>query len=147
VLSVGGIPEAERALLPLLAGGGELIPLILNTLKNEWLSDEGVKRVVTAYRHLDFQGQIPHLSEDSDIKLLARAALEEGPEPSPARVRQVLSVLETEYLERRNVVLQDEIQRAEAEQRPWEDLAREKQEIGRRIQELKPSRKGKALVD
>ena len=147
VLSVGGTPEAERALLPLLATGGELIPLILNTLKDEWLSDEGVKRVVTAYRHLDFQGQIPHLSEDSDIKLLARSALEEGPEPSPARVRQVLSVLETEYLERRNGVLQDEIQRAEAEKRPWEDLAREKQEIGRRIQELKPSRKGKALVD
>ncbi|HEY6148221.1 MAG TPA: toprim domain-containing protein, partial [Thermoanaerobaculia bacterium] len=147
VLSVRGIPEAERALLPLLVTGGELIPLILNTLKDEWLSDEGVKRVVTAYRHLDFQGQIPHLSEDSDIKLLARSALEEGPEPSPARVRQVLSVLETEYLERRNEVLQDEIQRAEAEQRPWEDLAREKQEIGRRIQELKPSRKGKALVD
>jgi len=44
-------------------------------------------------------------------------------------------------------VLQEEIQRAEAEQRPWEELAREKQEIGRRIQELKPSRKGKALVD
>ena len=147
VLSEGGIPEAERALLPLLARGGELIPLILNTLKDEWLSDEGVKRVVTAYRHLDFQGQIPHLSEDSDIKLLARSALEEGPEPSPARVRQVLSVLETEYLERRNGVLQDEILRAEAEKRPWEDLAREKQEIGRRIQELKPSRKGKALVD
>ena len=147
MLSEGGIPEAERALLPLLARGGELIPLILNSLKNEWLTDEGVKRVVTAYRQLDFPGQIPHLSEDSDIKLLARADLEEGPEPSPARVRQVLSVLETEYLERRNEVLQDEIQRAEAEQRPWEDLAREKQEIGRRIQELKPSRKGKALVD
>jgi DNA primase len=147
VLSEGGIPEAERALLPLLARGGELISLILSTLKDEWLTDEGVKRVVTAYRHLDFPSQIPHLSEDNDIKVLARAALEEGPEPSPARVRQVLSVLETEYLERRNEVLQDEIQRAEAEQRPWEDLAREKQEIGRRIQELKPSRKGKALVD
>jgi hypothetical protein len=59
----------------------------------------------------------------------------------------VLRVLETEYLEHRGKVLQEEIQRAEAEQRPWEDLAREKQEIGRRIQELKPSRKGKALVD
>ena len=142
-----GIPEAERALLPLLVRGGELIPLILNTLKDEWLSDEGVKRVVTAYRHLDFQGQIPHLSEDSDNKLLARADLEEGPEPSPARVHQVLRVLETEYLEHRGKVLQEEIQRAEAEQRPWEELAREKQEIGRRIQELKPSRKGKALAD
>jgi hypothetical protein len=56
-------------------------------------------------------------------------------------------VLETDYLEHRGKVLQDEIQRAEGEQRPWEDLAREKQEIGRRIQELKPSRKGKSLVD
>jgi DNA primase len=147
VLSEGGIPEAERALLPLVARGGELIPLILNGLRDEWLTDEGVKRVVTAYRQLDFPGQIPHLTEDSDIKLLARADLEEGPEPSPARARQVLSVLETEYLEHRNKALQDEIERAEAEQRPWEDLAREKQEIGRRIQQLKPSRKGKALVD
>jgi DNA primase len=147
VLSEGGIPEAERALLPLLVRGGELIPLILNTLKNEWLTDEGVKRVVTAFRHLDFPGQIPHLSEDNDNKLLARADLEEGPEPSPTRVHQVLRVLETEYLEDRGKVLQEEIQRAEAEQRPWEELAREKQEIGRRIQELKPSRKGKALVD
>jgi DNA primase len=147
VLSESGIPEAERALLPLLVRGGELIPLILNTLKNEWLTDEGVKRIVTAFRHLDFPGQIPHLSEDSDNKLLARADLEEGPEPSPTRVHQVLRVLETEYLEHRGRVLQEEIQRAEAEQRPWEELAREKQEIGRRIQELKPSRKGKALVD
>jgi DNA primase len=147
VLSEGGIPEAERALLPLLVRGGELIPLILNTLKTEWLTDEGVKRIVTAFRHLDFPGQIPHLSEDSDNKLLARADLEEGPEPSPTRVHQVLRVLETEYLEHRGKVLQEEIQSAEAEQRPWEELAREKQEIGRRIQELKPSRKGKALVD
>jgi hypothetical protein len=143
----GGIPEAERALLPLLIRGGELIPLILNTLKDEWLTDEGVKRVVTGYRHLDFPGQIPHLREDNDNKLLARADLEEGPEPSPTRVHQVLSVLETEYLERRGRVLLDAIQKAEAEQRPWEQLAREKQEIGRRIQELKPSRKGKALAD
>jgi DNA primase len=147
VLSEGGIPEAERALLPLLVRGGELIPLILNTLKNEWLMDEGVRRIVAAFRHLDFPGQIPHLSEDNDNKLLARADLEEGPEPSPTRVHQVLRVLETEYLEHRGKVLQEEIQRAEAEQRPWEELAREKQEIGRRIQELKPSRKGKALVD
>jgi DNA primase len=147
VLSESGIPEAERALLPLLVRGGELIPLILNTLKNEWLTDEGVKRIVTAFRHLDFPGQIPHLSEDNDNKLLARADLEEGPEPSPARVHQVLRVLETEYLEDRGKVLQDEIQRAEAEQRPYGDLLNEKQEIGRRIQELKPSRKGKALVD
>jgi uncharacterized small protein (DUF1192 family) len=116
-------------------------------LKNEWLADEGVKRIVTAYRQLDFHGQIPHLSEDSDNKLLARADLEEGPEPSPTRVHQVLSVLETEYLEVRGKVLQDEIQRAEAEQRPYDALLNEKQEIGRRIQELKPSLKGKALVD
>jgi DNA primase len=147
VLSEGGIPEAERALLPLLVRGGELNPLILKTLKNEWLTDEGVKRIVTAYRQLDFPGQIPHLSEDSDNKLLARADLEEGPEPSPTRVHQVLSVLETDYLEDRGKALQEEIQRAEAEQRPYEALLNEKQEIGRRIQELKPSRKGKALAD
>jgi hypothetical protein len=65
-------------------------------------------------------------------------------------VAQVLRALEEAYLKRRGDSLQDEIQRAETENRPREEverLSREKHEIGRRIQELKPSRKGKALVD
>jgi hypothetical protein len=157
VLSDGGIPQAEHALLSLLVRGEELIPLILGTLKDEWLTHETVRKVAGAFREarsaagpIDFQRQIAHLREDNDISLLARAAAEEGPEPSPTRVAQVLHALEEAYLRRQGDSLQDEIQRAEAEKRPREEverLSREKQEVGRRIQQLKPSRKGKALVD
>ena len=157
MLSDGGIPQTEQALLSLLVRGDELIPLILGTLKDEWLSHGTVKKVVEAYRRagtpagpIDFHRQIAHLREDNDINLLARAAAEEGPEPSPSRVVQVLHALEEAYLKRQGESLQEEIQRAEAESRPREEverLSRQKQEIGRRIQELKPSRKGKALVD
>jgi DNA primase len=157
VLSDGGIPQAEHALLSLLVRGEELIPLILRTLKDEWLTHDTVRKIVGAFRYsgntaepIDFQRQIAQLREDSDISVLARAAAEEGPEPSPTRVAQVLRALEEAYLKRRGDSLQDEIQRAETENRPREEverLSREKHEIGRRIQELKPSRKGKALVD
>ncbi len=157
VLSDGGISQTERALLSLLVRADVLIPLILGTLKDEWLAHGTVKKVVDAYRRagsstgpIDFHRQIAHLREDNDINLLARAAAEEGPEPSPSRVVQVLHALEEAYLKRQGESLQEEIQRAEVEKRPREEierLGREKQEIGRRIQELKPSRKGKALVD
>ena len=157
VLSAGGIPEVERALLPLLVRGGELIPLILGTLNDEWLTSEGVRRVVAAYRELissagdiDFDRQIPQLSDPNDINLLARAAAEEGPEPSRSRVDQVVHALEAAHLKRRAEALQQQIQKAEVEKRPREEidsLSRDKQEIGRRIQELKPSRKGKELAD
>jgi len=157
VLSDGGIPQTEKALLSLLVRGEELIPLILGTLKDEWLTHGTVKKVVEASRRaisaagpIDFHRQIAHLREDNDINLLARAAAEEGPEPSQRRVLQVLHALEEAYLKRCGESLQEEIQKAEAERRPREEidkLSREKQEIGRRIQELKPSRKGKAFVD
>ena len=157
VLSDKGLPEAERALLPLLLGGGELIPLILGTLKDEWLSNGSVKKVVTAFREagtsaetIDFHRQIAHLREESDIHLLARAAVEDGPEPSQKRAVQVLNALEEGYLTRRSNALQEEIQRAEVEKRTPEEvesLMREKSEIGRRMVELKPSRKGRELVD
>jgi DNA primase len=157
VLSDGGIPQAEYALLSLLVRGEELIPLILRTLKDDWLTHETVRKILGAFRQagtaaepIDFQRQIAHLREDSDISVLARAAAEEGPEPSPTRATQVLRALEEAYLKRRGDSLQDEIQRAESENRPREEverLSREKHEIGRRIQQLKPSRKGKALAD
>ena len=157
VLSDKGLPEAERALLPLLLGGGELIPLILGTLKDEWLSNGSVKKVVAAFREagssaetIDFHRQIAHLREESDIHLLARAAVEDGPEPSQKRAVQVLNALEEGYLTRRSNVLQERIQRADLEKRTPEEvesLMREKSEIGRRMVELKPSRKGKELVD
>jgi DNA primase len=157
VLSDGGISDAERALLPLLIRGGELIPLILGTLKDEWLTHGAVRKVVGAFRRagsaaegIDFHRQIAHLREDNDLHLLARAAAEDVPEPSQKRVLQVLKALEEGYLGRRGRLLQDEIQRAESEKRPQEEidkLIRDKVEIGRRMVELKPSRKGKELGD
>ncbi len=154
VLSDGGIPETEWALLTLLVRGGEVIPLILGTLKDEWLTHDTVKSVVAASRQvspaagrIDFHTQIAHLREDNDINLLARAAAEEGPEPSPGRVAQVLSALEEAYLKRQGEAVLLEIQRVQAEGLDTGELILKKQEIGRRIQELKPSRKGKALVD
>jgi DNA primase len=157
VLSDGGIPQPERALLSLLVRADELIPLILEALNDDWVTHGTVRRVVEASRRvvsssgtIDFPSLIAQLREDSDIQLLARAAAEEGPEPSRRRMDQVLHVLEETYWKRRGQALQEDIQRAEAERRPREEierLSREKQEIGRRIQELKPSRKGKALVD
>ena len=143
VLSDGGIPETERALLSLLVRG-ESIPLIRETLKDEWLADESVKRIVAAYRKLDFPSQIPHLSDDNDTKVLARADLEEKFDPSPTRAGQVLNDLQTAYLERRVKAIGEAIPRAEIEGRSENDLLKEQLEIQKEIQRLKPSRKGKS---
>jgi DNA primase len=146
VLSDGGIPETERALLSLLVRG-ESIPLIRETLKDEWLADENVKRIVAAYRRLDFQGQIPHLSDENDTKLLARADLEEKFDPSPTWPAQVLDALRKAHLERRVKSINEEIARAKLEGGPENELLKEQLEIQKEIQRLKPSRKGKALAD
>ena len=146
MLSDGGIPETERALLSLLVKG-ESIPLIRETLKDEWLTDEGVKRIVAAYRELDFPSQIPNLSDENDTKLLARADLEEKFDPSPTRAGQVLDDLRKAHLERRVKSIQEAIARPKIEGRSENDLLREQLEIQKEIQRLKPSRKGKALVD
>jgi DNA primase len=146
VLSDGGIPQAERALLTLLVRGAS-IPLIRKTLKDEWLSDESVKRIVLAYRRLDFPEQIPHLTEENDTKLLARADLEEKFDPSPTWPGQVLDSLERAHLERRARSIDAAIARAKAAGSPEDELLNEQLEVQRQIQRLKPSRKGKALVD
>ena len=146
VLSDGGIPETERALLTLLVRG-ESIPLIRETLNDEWLADESVKRIVAAYRKLDFPSQIPHLSDENDTKVLARADLEEKFDPSPTWPGQVLDSLRKAHLERRVKSINDAIARAKTEGRPENDLLREQLEIQKEIQRLKPSRKGKALAD
>src|SRR6266545_1176290 len=146
LLSDGGIPETERALLSLLVRG-ESIPLIRETLKDEWLADEGVKRIVAAYRKLDFPSQIPHLSDENDTKVLARADLEEKFDPSPTRAGQVLNDLRTAHLKRRVKFINEEIAKAKNEGRPENDLLEEQLEIQKEIQRLKPSRKGKALAD
>jgi DNA primase len=152
VLSGVGIPEAERALLSILIRGGDFISLILGRLKDEWLTDGSVRNVADAFRRagntsepVDFQSQIAHLREDRDIQLIARATAEEGPEPTPQRVVQVLDALERGFLGRQSKSLQEDIRRAESESRPGEEvdkLMARKLEIGRRMADLKPSRKG-----
>jgi DNA primase len=152
VLSDVGIPEAQRALLSILIRGGDFISLILGRLKDEWLTDGSVRNVVDAFRRagntsepVDFQSQIAHLREDRDIQLIARATAEEGPEPTPQRVVQVLDALERGFLGRQSKSLQEDIRRAESESRPGEEvdkLMARKLEIGRRMADLKPSRKG-----
>jgi DNA primase len=146
VLSDGGIPETERALISLLVRG-ESISLIRETLKDEWLADESVKRIVAAYRKLDFPSQIPHLSDENDTKVLARADLEEKFDPSPTWPGQVLGALRKAHLERRVKTINEAIARAKAEGRPENDLLKEQLEVQKEIQRLKPSRKGKALAD
>jgi hypothetical protein len=137
----------------LLVRGVEFIPLILRTLKDDWLTIGSVKKVVAAFRRaasssgpIDFHQQIAHLREENDVQLLARAAVEESPEPSPKRVEQILHALEEGYLARRGRALQEEIARAEAGKRPRDEvdgLLRNKMDIGRRIAELRSSRKGR----
>ena len=156
VLSDGGIPEAERALLPILVRGGEHIPLILGRLKDDWLTNTDVRSVVEATRRefrgsetVDFQGQIAHLN-DQALRLVARAAVEEGEQTSHRRVIQVLGKLETNYLERERAALLGAIRRASDEKRPGEeieDLMRKKSVADRRIAQLKPSLKGSELGD
>jgi DNA primase len=156
VLSDGGIPEAERALLPILVRGGEHIPLILGRLKDDWLTNNDVRSVVEATRRefrgsetVDFQGQIAHLN-DQALRLVARAAVEESEQTSHRRVIQVLGKLETNYLEKQRAALLGAIRRASDEKRPGEeieDLMRKKSVADRRIAQLKPALKGSELGD
>ena len=121
--------------------------MIRETLKDEWLSDESVKRIVAAYRKLDFPSQIPHLSDENDTKVLARADLEEKFDSSPTWPGQVLDAIQRAYLERRVRSINEAIARAKTEGRAEDDLLKEQLEIQKEIQRLKPSRKGKALAD
>jgi DNA primase len=158
VLSAGEIPQAERALLQVLIRGGELKPLITDGLRDEWVTHEGVRKLTKALRErdlgpeeVDFRRQIAHLREDGDLTLLSLVALEDGPEPTRQRAQQVLSALETGYLKRESAALQAAIGAAEAQQRSTteiEELMRKKQDMDRRIAQLKqPSRKGNEVGD
>jgi hypothetical protein len=84
------------------------------------------------------------------LRLVARAAVEEGEQTSHRRVIQVLGKLETNYLERERAALLGAIRRASDEKRPGEeieDLMRKKSVADRRIAQLKPSLKGSELGD
>lgn len=113
-------PKAERRLLQVLMAGGDFNPLILRTLKDEFLTDPMTRRVVAAFKEagaaaepVDFQRQIAHLTED-ERTFLSGVALEDGPEPTEKSVGQLLKNLEKKYLERESETIQREIDRAEA---------------------------------
>jgi DNA primase len=157
VLSSGEIPALERRILQVLAMGGGFNSLILRTLRDESLAHPGVRRVVAAIREtdpsaeaIDFQRQIAHLTEESDIALLSRLALEEGPEPTEQEVIRLLQRLEGLSLDRKSTALQAEIDRAQASggaELEIDDLLARKQELKRRSAEITKTRKGKDVVD
>lgn len=143
VLSSVEAPIVERRLLHALTAGGEYNSLILDTLKDEYLTDPRVKRVVAAFREaraasepVDFQGQIAHLTEE-ERTFISGVALEESPEPTEKGVEQLLKDLEKKYLERESADIQKAIDRAGTTAgQELMALMRRKQEILRRKAEL-----------
>ncbi len=151
VLSAMEAPVVESRLLRFLTAGGEHNSLILRTLKDDFLTDPRVRRVVAALREasdssepVDFQGQIAHLT-DEERTFLSGIALDESPEPTEKGVDQLLKDLEKKYLDREGAEIQRAIDRAGAAAgQELEELMRRKQEISRRRAELSrpPQRKG-----
>ncbi|MDQ2971020.1 MAG: toprim domain-containing protein, partial [Acidobacteriota bacterium] len=143
VLSEGEIPPSERRLLHILMNEREHNPLILSTLKDEFLTHPAATRVVGAFRQaptgaegVDFQRQIAHLTAEDRI-FVSGIALEDQPAPTEKGVEALLKDLEKKYLERESAEIQREIERAEASQTAdLEELIRRKEENGRRRGEL-----------
>ena len=143
VLSEGEIPPSERRLLHILLNEREHNPLILRTLKDEFLTHPAATRVVGAFRQapagaegVDFQRQIAHLTAEDRI-FVSGIALEDQPAPTEKGVEALLKDLEKKYLERESAEIQREIERAEASQTAdFEELIRRKEENGRRRGEL-----------
>lgn len=153
-LSALAAPAAERKILRALAAG-ELNTLILGTLKDEYLSDPRVRRVVSVLREtaggpepVDFQRQIADLTEE-ERTFLSAVALDESPEPTEKDVDRLLKALEIRHLEGESAALLNSIKQAETAGRPKAELdalLRDRQERVRRIARLK-SRKGNELGD
>ncbi|HEU5248856.1 MAG TPA: toprim domain-containing protein, partial [Thermoanaerobaculia bacterium] len=146
VLYEGEIPAPERRLLQLLIRGGEHIPLIRSRLSAEHLTHPGVRGLVETFGKagggsgaVDFHAQLAHFRESSEISLVSRLALEDSPEATEEEILRLLRRLETKYLERQQATVQDAIRRAESadEGEELERLLKRKQEIGKRIVELK----------
>jgi len=142
-LSTTAVPMVERHLLRVLAGSGEFNSLIFKDLRDEFLTDPRVRRIVAALRRtsvateaVDFQDQIADLTEE-ERTFLSGVALEESPEPTEKGVEQLLKDLEKKYLERESADIQKAIDRAEAAGDQGIDaLMRRKQEVLRRKAEL-----------
>jgi DNA primase len=146
VLSGTEAPAAERRLLGFLATEGAHKPLILRTLKDEFLTDPRVRRVVEVLRKasetpepIDFQGQIADLTDD-ERTFLSGIALSQVDEPTEKGVVQLLKALENRHLETRSSALQQAINRAQGEGLNTDDLVREKDRVQKRSAEL--NRKG-----
>ncbi len=141
VLSAQEAPAVEKRLLHFLVAGSGHKSLILGTLKDDFLTDPRVKKVVTALREaggaaepIDFQGQIAHLT-DEERTFLSGIALDDSPEPTEKGVDLLLKDLEKKYLDREGAEIQRAIDRAAAGPE-LEELMRRKQEISRRRAEL-----------
>jgi DNA primase len=146
VLSGTEAPAAERRLLGFLATEGAHKTLILRTLRDEFLTDPRVRRVVEVLRKaseipepIDFQGQIADLTDD-ERTFLSGIALSQVDEPTEKGVVQLLKALENRHLETRSSALQQAINRAQSEGLNTDDLVREKDRVQKRSAEL--NRKG-----
>jgi DNA primase len=153
-LSALVLPGAEKQLLQALMTGGEFNSLILNNLDADHLTDERVRKVVTALRKasggaevVDFQRQIAHLTEE-ERSFISGFALEEA-EPTQKGVEELLKRLESNYLERESAEIQRAIDRAGEGSGELAGLMRRKQEIMRRKAALgrAPRWKGNELGD
>jgi DNA primase len=154
VLSAVVLPGAEKQLLQALTAGGELNSLILSTLNPDHLTDDRVRKVVSALRKgssgsevVDFQRQIEHLTEE-ERSFISGFALEEA-EPTQKGVEELLKRLESNYLERESAEIQRAIDRAGEGSEDLAELMRRKQEIMRRKAALgrAPRWKGNELGD
>jgi DNA primase len=145
-LSAMEAPSVEKRIVRLLIGDGDHKSLILSTLKDDFLTDPRVRRVVAALREaesapetVDFQRQIAHLTDD-ERTFLSGIALDESFEPTEKGVDQLLKALEINHLESESSGLQQAISRAESEGSDIQDLVQRKERVRRRIADLK--RKG-----
>ena len=154
VLSAVVLPGAEKQLLQALTAGGDLNSLILSTLNPDHLTDDRVRKVVSALRKgssgsevVDFQRQIEHLTEE-ERSFISGFALEEA-EPTQKGVEELLKRLESNYLERESAEIQRAIDRAGEGSEDLAELMRRKQEIMRRKAALgrAPRWKGNELGD
>ena len=153
-LSAVALPGAEKQLLQALMAGGEHNSLILSTLNPDHLTDERVRRVVSALRQgsggaevVDFQRQIAHLTEE-ERSFISGFALEET-EPTQKGVEELLKRLESNYLERESAEIQRAIDRAGDGSGDLAGLMRRKQDVMRRKAALgrAPRWKGNELGD
>jgi hypothetical protein len=145
-LSALEAPAVEKRIVRLLVGGGDHKSLILSTLKDDFLTDPRIRRVVAALREaetapetVDFQRKIAHLTDD-ERTFLSGIALDESFEPTEKGVDQLLKALEINHLESESSGLQQAISRAESEGSEIQELVQRKERVRRRIADLK--RKG-----